>query len=365
MRLVPLIALGLLAALPAGAFTLPFGPPRDEAPPAPPRPVVSEIVIDGTSTPVGRSIPGVIAATTEVQMAFQTLGRLMERRVDMGDRVNRGDLLARLDPDDLAGATRAAEATLAAAEVNLTTATNTAERARSLVERDVTSAAQLEEAEQALSAARSTVEQARSRVESARDAERFAIMTAPIDGVVSAVRAAPGAVVAAGDPILTLSSENVIEATIDLTEAELAGVAPGVEFLVWRDHDTDSAIRGQVDRISPVADPQTRTRRVYITLPPGNSFRLGSLIRAGRVTSREARMSVPVAAVLDRPEGSAVWTVARQGETGIVALRPIATGDRLDGRIEVTEGLAPGDEVVIRGVHSLTEGQPVGRRVRP
>lgn len=364
MRPVLLLAMALLAAAPAGAFTLPFGPARADAP-APPRPVVTEIVADGERGPIGRSIPGAITARTEVQMAFQTLGRMIERPVDIGDRVKEGDVLARLDPEDLAGATRAAQAALAAAEVNLTTAGNTAARARALSDRDVASTAQLEQADQALSAARSAVEQARARLESARNAEGFAEMTAPISGVVSAVRAAPGAVVAAGDPVLTLSSEDALEARIDLTEAELAGLAPGAEFLIWRDHDSANGIRGRVSRISPVADAATRTRRVHIDLPPGTGFRLGSLIRAGRVISREARLTVPAAALSDGPDGPSVWAVVREGEAASVLRQPIVTGARLGDRIEVMDGLAPGAEIVIRGVNSLTEGQPVGRRVRP
>ncbi|MBB1491202.1 MULTISPECIES: efflux RND transporter periplasmic adaptor subunit [unclassified Paracoccus (in: a-proteobacteria)] len=364
MRLALFLALGLLAAAPAGAFTLHFGPARAGTPPLP-RPVVTEIVTNGDSRPVGRSIPGVVTAATEVQMAFQTLGRMIERRVDIGDRVNQGDVLARLDPEDLAGATLAAEAALAAAEVNLTTADNTAARAQALLDRDVTSTAQLERAEQALSAARSALEQARARVESARDAERFAVMSAPVSGVVSAVRATPGAVVAAGDPILTLSSEDRIEARIDLTEPELAGLAPGALFLVWRDHEIEQGVRGEVSRISPVADHLTRTRRVHIALPPGTGFRLGSLIRAGRVTSRAARLSVPASALVERPEGHAVWVVAREGETARVTLQVIVTGARLDGRVEVIGGLALGAEVVVRGVNSLADGQAVGRRVDP
>jgi len=357
------ILLALVLSGPAAAF-LPFGPAQADAP-VPARPVVTEIVTGNDGLSAGRSIPGVIIATTEVQMAFQTLGRMIERHVDVGDRVRAGDLLARLDPEDLAGATRSAKAALAAAEVNLTTASNSAARARSLLDRDVTAASRLEQAERALSAARSAVEQARSRVKGARDAERFALMTAPVSGVISAVRATPGVVVAAGAPILTLSSEDSIEARIDLTEAELAGVAPGAEFLVWREPEIAGAVRARVDRISPLADPQTRTRRVHLSLPPETGFRLGSLVRAGRVTSREARLSVPVTALVDAPDGPALWVVARQGETAHVQLQPIETGARLGGRIEVTAGLAPGAEVVIRGVNSLAEGQPVGRRVEP
>ena len=96
-------------------------------------------------------------------------------------------------------------AAVAAAEVNLTTAENTAERARALASRNVASTAQLEQAEQGLAAAQSAVAQTRAQLESARNAEGFAVMTAPIAGVISDVQAAPGAVVAAGDPIMTLS----------------------------------------------------------------------------------------------------------------------------------------------------------------
>lgn len=365
MRRAAILALCLLASAPAWAFTLPFGRGEPQAPPPLPRPIVSEILEGGMTTATVRSIPGVIAAATEVQMAFQTLGRMIERPVDIGDRVKAGDLLARLDPEDLAASTRAAEAGLASAEVDLTTARNAADRARSLAERNVASAAQLEQAERALSSARSAVEQARARLESARDAEGHAVMTAPIDGVVSAIRAAPGAVVAAGDPVLTLSSENELEARVDLTEAELDGIAPGTEFLVARDQNDAQPIRGRVDRVSPVADPQTRTRRVHIALPRGSGLRLGSLVRASRVTGRTVALTVPAAALLDSPQGPAVWVVQRQSDGARVVLRLVVPGARLGDRLEVIEGLAPGAEVVTRGIHSLAEGQPVGRRVAP
>ena len=365
MRLAATLILCLLAGAPAWAFTLPFGGGEPQAPSAPARPVVSEILEAGTTIAAVRSIPGVIAAATEVQMAFQTLGRMIERPVDIGDRVKAGDLLARLDPEGLAASTRAAKAALASAEVNLTTARNAADRARSLAERNVASIAQLEQAERALSGARSAVEQARARLKSARDAEGYAVMRAPISGVVSAIRAAPGAVVAAGDPVLTLSSEDELEARVDLTEAELFGIVPGTEFLITREHGDAQPIRGRVGRISPVADPQTRTRRVHIALPKGSGLRLGSLVRASRLAGSAVALTIPATALLNSPEGPAVWVVERQGETAHVALNPVAPGVRVGDRIEVIQGLAPGAEIVIRGVHSLTDGQPVGRRVAP
>lgn len=458
--LAALLCAALLPAPPAAAFSLPFIGGKTEAPPpGPPRPVVTEIVAD--MPPTERSFAGVIAAATEVQMAFQTLGRLVERSVDVGDRVNEGEVLARLDPDDLAGSVRAAEASLSAAEVNLRTATATADRTRALASRNVASRAQLEQAEQGLAAAQSAADQARAGLERARNAESFAVMTAPISGVVSAVRATPGAVVAAGDPILTLATETGLEATIDLTESQLAGIAPGTAFLVWRDRPDARPTRGTVDRIAPVADAQTRTRRVHIRLDDSTGFRLGSLIRARLDGDDAPVLTVPVEAVMrgDAGEGAApvrtaaaeaqaemqadaapearadagtgaqadaapdsapdrspdagpdvqtdaatdaapdappnaaagaqtgadrqptaadsapaapppatpafVWVVTRSGDSATVDRRPVTTGARVGNRVVITSGLAEGAEVVIRGVHSLTAGQAVGRRMDP
>lgn len=358
------VALGgtLVGPLPAGAFTLPFfGKPEEAPPPAPPRPVVTEIVADTATS--GRSIPGVIAAATEVEMAFQTLGRMVERPVDVGDRVRQNDLLARLDPEDLSGTARAAAAAVSAAEVNLRTAQNAAERARALARRNVASTAQLEQAEQALAAAQSAMDQSRAQLESARDAEGFAVMAAPITGVISSVAAAPGAVVAAGQPIMTLSSEDKLEARIDLTESQLQGVKPGTRFLVWRDRDGDEPITGTVERIAPVADAQTRTRRVYISLPDATGLRLGSLIRARREGTDGSGLTVPEAAIVQTDKGDAVWVVTRQGDKATVRLRPVVRAEGIGPRVVISSGLAMGDEVVIRGVHSLTEEQAVGRRM--
>lgn len=367
-RLAPAVAAlaALTLAQPAAALTLPFGKAEPEAQASAPRPVVTEIAAD---TPTNqRGVPGVVVAATEVQMAFQTLGRMVERPVDVGDRVSKGDLLARLDPDDLAANVRAAEAAVAAAEVNLKTATNAAERARALTQRNVASTAQLEQAEQALTAAQSTLDESRAQLESARDAENFTVMIAPISGVITAVKANPGAVVAAGDPVLTVSSEDKIEARIDLTETQLRRIEPGTPLLIRRElvgEDADS-IPGTVSRIAPLADPQTRTRRVFVTLPDDTGLRLGSLVRVHRAGATGINLTVPTRAVLTTQDGSsAVWVVNRSGDSATVHLQPVTTGSPMGDRIVVTKGLTEGAEVVIRGINSLTEGQTVGRGVHP
>lgn len=362
-----MIALMLtLAAGPAAALSLPgwlSGDAEAAAPAGPPRPVVSVIVEDrGVDA---RWIPGVVTARTQVQLGFQTLGRMIARPVDLGDQVAAGDLLAQLSTEDLAATTRAARAALEAAEVQDRTARATLDRTEALAARDVASAAQLEQAQRAASAAAAAVEQARSQLVQAEDAEGFARMTAPFAGVISAVYEAPGAVVGAGAPVVQLSAEDTPEVVIDLPEQALLGLAPGAEFTVWHRNAPDAGIAARLDRIDPIADSATRTRRLYLTLPSDAPFRLGALVRVRFGTAETPSLSLPVEALIDARDGTFVWRVTRDDAGARVDRVPVRAAAPFRGRVSITQGLEAGDEVVIRGVNSLAPGQPVGRRLAP
>lgn len=358
-------ALALLAA-PAAAFEWPWG--RGTAQPTPePRPIVTEVLAERQQ--LGRSVPGVIVAQNQVTLAFQTLGRLISRDVELGDVVTKGQSLARLNPDDLTGNVRAAEAGLAAAQVQLATAQSTAERTRELARRQVAPTAQLEQAEQALAAAQAAAERAESELVRARDAESFAEITAPFDGVVSAVYENAGAVVAAGAPVIQLSAREGREAVIDLPESSVANLPPDVIYTVWEETAPERATSARVERIDPMADTATRMRRVHLSLENGGLFRLGALIRARLDVAGSGNMlSVPEVALFDHDGAPHVWLVRRadpNGSSGTVHRTPVTTGISLDNRILIGSGLSPSAEVVVRGVHSLTEGQQVGQRIEP
>lgn len=362
--LIVLLA-ALAAPLPAHALELPswldFRSRAEE--PLSPRPIVSEIVEDRGHD--GRWVPGVVASRTQVTMAFQTLGRMVSRPVDLGDRVEQGDVLANLAAEDLAATTRAAEAALAAAEVQRDTARLTLERAQALVARNVASTAQLEQAQRAAAAAEAGAEQARSALVQARDAEGYARMTAPFSGVVSAVYEVPGSVLSAGTPVLQLSAEDEREAVIDLPEGALAGLPADAVFSIWQRTDPDRQVRAVLDRVDPVADAATRTRRLYLTLPVDAPFRLGALIRARLGTASEPALTLSSTAIFQRDGTPHVWRVQRSENGAHVEAVPVSVAGDFQGRILLGEGLEPGDEVVIRGVNSLTDGQPVGERVQP
>lgn len=362
-----IIVLGGLAAalLAAGAATLAWlWQPAAEANTPPVRPVASTIMLDQPSP--SHSVPGVIAARIEVALGFQTLGRVTARNVDIGDIIRRGDVLATLNPDDLRGDVQAAQAALETARVEFLTTQATAERTRALARRNVASTAQLEQVERTLAAAQASLLQAQSELIRANDAAGFAEMKAPFDGVISAVYANAGAIVSAGEPVVQLSAEEGLEAVIDLPEAVLSRVKLGSHYQVWSENDDQNLQPATVSQIEPVADALTRTRRVHLSLANDNSFRLGALIRARPVGSGQALISLPHTAVLERNGQPMVWIVSRGGTTGTVTLRDIVlAGPAVNGQVGVTSGIAAGDEVVIRGIHSLSEGQPVGRSVPP
>lgn len=364
-----ILAAALLCALvpvPAAALSLPdwLNFSQAEAQPVPIRPVASEIIEEGGAAL--RWVPGVIASRNQVNMAFQTLGRMTRRNVDLGDRVREGDLLAELATEDLEATVRAAQAAVGSAEVEARTARATLERTQALADRNVASAAQLEEAMRASTAADAQERQAQSELAQAEDSLEHARMIAPFDGVISGVFEAPGAVVSQGAPVLQLSAEDQREAMIDLPEAMLDGVPPRATFTVWQGDEPETGVPAVVDRIEPLADAATRTRRLYLTLPETSHFRLGALVRARLGHADAPALSVPTVALFDRDGRPHVWRVMRQPD-GAAQVQAVAVeaGPDLMGRVLISSGLSVGDEVVIRGVHSLTDGQAVGRRVQP
>ncbi|MDN5568345.1 MAG: efflux RND transporter periplasmic adaptor subunit [Paracoccus sp. (in: a-proteobacteria)] len=360
-----LCALSLLAG-PASALDLPGwlgGDAHAEAPAGPPRPVVSVIVEDRGDE--ARWIPGIIASRDQVTLGFQTLGRMIERPVELGTIVAEGETLAELSTDDLAANTRAASAALDAAEVQQRTAEATLSRTAALAERNVSSNAQLEQAQQAATAAAAAVEQARSELLQAEDAEGFARMTAPFAGVVSAVYEEPGAVVSAGQQVLQLSAQDEKEVVIDLPESALIGLADDAVFTVWHRNEPAAEVPAVLDRIDPVADSATRTRRLHLRLPQDTTFRLGALVRARFGSADDPSLSLPEVALVTKDDDSFVWRVLRDGDSAQVEQVPVKAAAPFQGRVSITSGLEAGDEIVVRGVKSLTQGQAVGRRLNP
>jgi RND family efflux transporter MFP subunit len=305
---------------------------------------------------------GTVASRIEIDLGFPLIGTLAERPVETGDLVAKGQVLARLNPVDLDAEIRAAEAGVAVATAQLRSARDAETRAIELKARGVGSDTRLEDAQRALAAAEARAVQADAALARAADMRSLADLQSPQDGIVTQVLAEPGAALSAGQPVLRLAATDEREIVIDLAETDLATLDIGTEFTAALAANPTIGANAVLTRIDPVADRDTRTRRLHLTLtnPPGG-FRLGALARVSPAISPDAGVAIDLSAVIDADGTAAVWVVDRATDT--VSLTQVQLGDRFGGQVRVTTGLSAGDEVIVKGIHSLQEGQTVGPRV--
>ena len=337
---------------------------EDAAPPAeaPPRPVVSVVVQPETELPV--TYVGTVTARIETDLGFPLIGTIAERPVDAGDVVNKDEVLARLDPETLDADLRAAEAGVAVAEAQLRSATDAAERARALARSGAGSATRLEDAERALVAAEARLEQARASLAQAQDMRELATLSAPQDGVVTEVFADAGTTLSAGQPVLRLAATGAREIVIDLSEQDVAALDSGSEFSARLAANPTVTATATLRQIDPVAERATRTRRLHLALKDApDAFRLGALARVTPLSGNDAGVVLPASAILgaEGPDPS-VWRVDRT--TNRVEMVSVTLGPTVGGYVVVTSGLKPGTEVVLKGIHSLQDGQVVGPSVQ-
>lgn len=333
---------------------------EEAAHPLPPRPVISEIL--SLAPPDVRTWIGTVAAHTETDLAFEVVGRVVDRPVQIGDVVAKGEILARVDPEDLKAALRSARAVVDQAEARLRTAEDTAARIRELARRDVASNAELEGAEQTLAVARSELAQAVASLAQATERLDYTELRAAANGVVTQTYVAVGATVAAGEPVLRVAETDDREAVIDLPEPAIAAIGDGASFEVHLEAARDRTARGRLAYIEPVAEAATRTRRLHIRLvDPPASFRLGALVGVQLNEDAGAILSIPLAAVFDRDGTRMAWRVVRPANH--VEAVPVELGQAFGDRARLVSGLDVGDEIVTRGVHSLADGKAVGERI--
>ena len=343
-----LVAALALALLPLTALA-------DAATPAAPapRPVVSEIV---TADPARqRAFPGVIAGENQAMLAFLTAGRLASLPVEAGDRVARGDTLAVLDQITLEQDLAAARAGLEAAEAKATLAAQQYDRVETLRGRGVATQAQLDQVRAGRDASAAQAESARATLARAQDAAGYGTLTAPRDGIVLSVLVEPGATVSAGIPVVELADPVGREALIDVPEDFAALLPEDASFALRRHAQTTAPTLARVTVMEPVTETSLGTRRLRLTLDdPPEDFRIGSLIEASFAADGAPVMTLPRVAIA---EGPSVWRV--EGAARRVRRVAVELGDR----VVILGGIIVGDEIVTRGVHSLTEGQNVGDRL--
>lgn len=304
------------------------------------------------------SLTGRIEAEDNVALSFRVAGRMTARTVNVGDRVEAGQVIARLEPEQAENALRGARANLAAAMSVLTKTQNEFGRQDQLLRDGWTTRARHDQAVQAFRSAQAQVDAAHAQVAIAEENLSYTVLVADAPGHVTARGAEPGEVVAAGQMIVRLAREGGRDAVFDVPAALFGQAPPNPVITVALTANPAVRATGRVREVAPQADPVTRTFEVKVGLTnPPEEMRLGSTVTGSMRLEGGAGIGIPNSALTRSNQLPAVWVV--DPSTNAVSLRPIEV-DRYDlANVIVLRGLEPGDVVVTAGVQALRPGQKV------
>ncbi|OHV75392.1 efflux RND transporter periplasmic adaptor subunit [Ensifer sp. LCM 4579] len=330
-----------------------------------PRPVK---FVAASAAPAERvRLPGIVQARVETDLAFRTLGRVVSRKVSVGDLVRAGDIVAEVDPVALDLAVRSAEADLRNAEAQFENALLTQNRKRRLASTSTASVADLDLADQALKSAWAGVGKANASLDKAREQLGYAALRAEFDGVVTATWVEVGQTVTAGQPVLKLARLDQRDVVVDVPEAQFRSLRLGDRFDIALQLDDALRTSGVLREIGPQADASTRTHRLKIAIDQAPEvFRLGSVVTAAPPDVQQgAPIGLPATAVIRKEGADNVWVV--DPTTHTVSMRAVRLDtSATDSRsVRVLSGLKDGEEVVVAGVNEIAEGQSVKLEQEP
>ena len=330
---------------------------KREPPPEPVRPVLSIKVQALNEETLGR-FAGSIQARYESNTGFRVGGRIASRNVDVGTEVQKGTLLATLDPSDQQNQLRSAQGDLAKVQAQLINAQANARRQQALFDRGVGAQAQLDIAITDLKTTQASLDQARAAVDQSKDQLGYTELRADHKAVVTAWNAEAGQVVTAGQQVVTLAQPDIKEAVIDLPDTLVDQIPADVVFLVAGQLDPSINTTATIREIEPQAQSATRTRRARLTLastPEG--FRLGTAISVTLSSAIKPRIELPATALQEADGKTRIWVVDTSSKT--VAPRDVSVISRTDGTVVLADGVKSGERVVSAGVNSLKPGQAV------
>lgn len=338
---------------------------RDNNAAARPALTVTSIKASSSSLPLSLAANGNIAAWQEAIIGSQLGGlRMAEVRVNVGDVVRKGDVLAVFSTDTVNADVAQSQAALAEAQANGAEALANARRARNLGDSGALSQQEITRYTTAEGAANARVASARANLTAQQLRLKYTTVVAPDNGVISARNATVGSVVAVGAELFRMIRQGRLEWRAEVTAAELTRIRPGARVLVKAANGSE--LTGKVRMIAPTVDLQTRTALVYVDLPP--SLSAGAPFKAGMYASGRFDMgmsnavTLPQQAVVIRDGFSYVFRLNADNRVSQVK---VVTGRRLLDRIEVVQGLTPDATIVVSGAGFLNDGDLVKNVAAP
>lgn len=311
------------------------------------------------TAPVGAPIEyttvGSVVSDQRVEVASRLSGYIREILVQEGDRVRRGQVLARLDAADVEGGIRQAQAGTGAAEAAFRDAQTDLERFQRLFERSSVSDNELRKIRLKHDAAREVLNQARAGLDTARAQRDYAEIKSPVDGVVVARAKRAGDLAVPGATILTLESGRALLFETFVAEGQVAAITVGKPVEVRIDGLT-TPLKGTVSRVVPSGDPVTRSYQVKIALPETVGLMPGMFGRAGFAIGESKTPVVPRQALVERGGLRGVFVVDGEGRAHFRWLR---IGREWPDRVEVTAGLQVGERLVAATEPTLRDGDQI------
>ena len=300
---------------------------------------------------------GAVRARTEMNLGFRVNGKIVERKVDIGQRVKPGDVLARMDPTDYVLAVRRSQADLDSAEKQVQTTELARNRAQTLFAKNVTSKSQLEQAELSYEQAVSTRDSAASALTEAKNQVAYAELTSDMNGIVTTINADVGQVVSSGTPVITVAVDGEKEVQVAVPEMDIAQFKVGKDVKARFWSDSALVLDGKVREVSGSAD-QSRTFAVRVSLPNDPRVLLGMTATIEALAGNtQPYVSIPLSALAQKDGQKIVWLVDRSA--GTVHSRAIKVADFADDGVRVADGLKAGDVVVAAGTQFMTENMKV------
>jgi membrane fusion protein, multidrug efflux system len=336
---------------------------RPEPAPEPVR-AVRTLTVSDQSSAQRYEYAAEVRARTESRLSFRVGGKLIKRQVDLGDAVKPGQVLAQLDPQDLQLARDNARAQMAAAQANHDLAAADFKRFKDLRDQNFISAAELERRDTTLKAALAQLNQNKALAQVQTNQAGYALLVSDVAGVVTAVDAEPGAVVASGATVLRVAQNGPRDVVFSVPEDKvtqiraLAALPSAFKAQAWGEGKPWWPLR--VREIAAAADPATRTFLVKADLG-GN---VSAQVNLGQTMSVVVELppvvgitKLPLSALKENQGQTAVWLVDAASMT--VRLQAVSVAGADGNEAVISKGLKPGDVVVTAGVHVLVPGQKV------
>ncbi|MFP3516095.1 efflux RND transporter periplasmic adaptor subunit [Pseudomonas sp. SIMBA_077] len=320
--------------------------------PLSPRVYVQEVTSRDYAPPIALS--GDIQARVQTQLSFRVAGKVIERNVDVGDRIKANQVLARLDPKDLKTQVETAQASVSAQQAQVVQSRAAFIRQQKLLPKGYTSQSEYDSANAAQLSAQSALAAAQAQLANAREQLSYSNLVAEAPGIITARQAEVGQVVQATMPMFSLARDGARDAVFNVYESLFIEPPTDPTVQITLLHDPTIKAKGFIREITPAVAAQSGTLQIKVqldTLPKGMD--LGSIVSVNLTPAPKSSIEMPWSALTKDLSEPAVWVVDEQNTA---RLQKVKVGRYLTGSVIISDGLKDGEKVVIAGGQLLHPG---------